>query len=58
MKGYLFEAEPFYKGMYDYAKSIDDTRPFTRTNCMMWGRCSLQYFDLLVLIGIMVGMTK
>lgn len=42
------EAEPFYKGMYDYAKSIDDTRPFTITNCIdVEEDVALQYFDFI-----------
>lgn len=28
------EADKFYKNMYDYAKSIDSTRPITITNCI------------------------
>lgn len=40
------EADSFYKNLYDYAKSLDDSRPITITNCIDVKRdVALKHYD-------------
>jgi beta-glucuronidase len=42
------EAEAFYKGMYDHAKSLDLTRPATVVNCLtVEGDLALKHYDFI-----------